>query len=381
MLNEIKRLIPALHSLSNLSSTGKLSLTSIIASTCRAREVFSDAKSHADGCPVLHGSLPLNSPSVAEQLGAHPCQACAQYRLHILSSRLFCSHFEKATASSSSNVIKSDDYEKFSALTPLVVKKYGSFEKFERELLFFCTSSSTPCWTWVGFEPSRMDLRLLNLPSSMVPLSIGVWPLGVINVSQTVLCNSVYQLLADNELKLLPNNPSWRRAARNSSATISGSKVTQLTTMQQLRSDVAHRAIKQINFTFLDAQLQKAIDYYTVTPAKTTLASAQQSPSISAADPHPADSPLTGDAEIASTSPVATYHPSTGIWEYAYKNGDVTLLHPNGTKVFQKKEVTTTVRPDGCTLYEYPNNTSILEKPNGVRIITFPDGSSKEEPY
>lgn len=68
-----------------------------------------------------------------------------------------------------------------------------------------------------------------------------------------------------------------------------------------------------------------------------------------------------------------------GTWEYHYDNGDITTVRKDGTKIFQAKELTTTVYSNGDTLFEYPNNTSILDRADGMRVTTYADGTKKEE--
>ncbi|KAG5493837.1 hypothetical protein JKF63_01669 [Porcisia hertigi] len=74
-----------------------------------------------------------------------------------------------------------------------------------------------------------------------------------------------------------------------------------------------------------------------------------------------------------------TVQQADGTWEYHYKNGSVTKVRPDGTKVFQTESLTTTVFVNGDTLFEYPNSTSILDRADGVRVTTYADGTQKEE--
>ncbi|KPI83596.1 hypothetical protein ABL78_7369 [Leptomonas seymouri] len=83
-------------------------------------------------------------------------------------------------------------------------------------------------------------------------------------------------------------------------------------------------------------------------------------------------------APVAASGPLPVQQPD-GTWEYHYDNGDVTKVRKDGTKVFQTKDLTTTVYGSGDTLFEYPNNTSILDRADGVRITTYADGTTQEE--
>lgn len=80
----------------------------------------------------------------------------------------------------------------------------------------------------------------------------------------------------------------------------------------------------------------------------------------------------------ASSEPVPVQQPD-GTWEYRYASGDVTKVRKDGTKVYQTKELTTTVFANGDTLFEYPNSTSILDRADGMRITTYADGTKREE--
>ncbi|GET92162.1 hypothetical protein, conserved [Leishmania tarentolae] len=84
-----------------------------------------------------------------------------------------------------------------------------------------------------------------------------------------------------------------------------------------------------------------------------------------------------------ATGPTAseprTVQQADGTWEYHYNNGNVTKVLPDGTKVFQTENLTTTVFVNGDTLFEYPNNTSILDRADGVRVTTYADGTKREE--
>jgi superoxide dismutase len=84
------------------------------------------------------------------------------------------------------------------------------------------------------------------------------------------------------------------------------------------------------------------------------------------------------EAAAGSSGPRPVQQPD-GTWEYHYDNGDVTKVRKDGTKVFQTKDLTTTVYSNGDTLFEYPNNTSILDRADGMRITTYADGTTRED--
>lgn len=86
----------------------------------------------------------------------------------------------------------------------------------------------------------------------------------------------------------------------------------------------------------------------------------------------------TAAPETAASEPRPVQQPD-GTWEYHYANGDVTKVRKDGTKIFQTKDLTTTVFVNGDTLFAYPNNTSILDRADGVRVTTYADGTTKEE--
>lgn len=125
-----------------------------------------------------------------------------------------------------------------------------------------------------------------------------------------------------------------------------------------------------------DAGLQKALEGASADVAASSQAdaSAGNKKDVAKASSHDGE---TAPAS-ASSGPAPVQLPD-GTWEYRYENGDVTRLRKDGTKIFQTKELTTTVFVNGDTLFEYPNSTSILDRADGVRITTYADGTKKEE--
>lgn len=130
-----------------------------------------------------------------------------------------------------------------------------------------------------------------------------------------------------------------------------------------------------------------AAESFSQAPPSTESVTAADGAKASPADtgaPEGQASPAPEATEAAQPSVTTTAEPravqhADGTWEYHYHNGNVTKVRPDGTKVFQTQDLTTTVFVNGDTLFEYPNGTSILDRADGVRVTTYADGTKKEE--
>ncbi|KEG11844.1 hypothetical protein DQ04_02221060 [Trypanosoma grayi] len=268
------------------------------------------------------------------------------------------------------------------------------------------------------------------MPCNRAPLVQGLWPLAVVNMTESALLAKMTAETGPASAHVTP--PSWSRAARNPPAA-AATRVAAATVEDDLaaiRAQVALEAVANMNWGFVLQQWQKAEAYYTSADREEKIgahraklernaaleamkklhdsgATILMSDTVEITTPaaggrgsgtsgvvenapqkegqaQTADAAQESKTGAAATGAVAEQDPqcthlADGTWQYTYRNGDVTLLRPDGTRVFKKSDLTTTVFSDGSTLYAYPNNTSILDRADGVRVTTFADGTIQEE--
>ncbi|ESS64576.1 hypothetical protein TCDM_07340 [Trypanosoma cruzi Dm28c] len=386
---------------------------------------------HLPGCPVMAHALPLTALAEHSAFLRHPCRACLKRRVHFLSSEHFCMHLEEKCLQGGGGMPV--EWESIAA------GQFGLFTRFTDEFVMYATSRREPGWTWLVYDKERPEghrLVVVNFPANRVPLVLGLWPLAVINMTEGRLLPAIG---ARTKTSAAESSPApWSRAARNplaaeaSTATLAAMAAAVTDTVDDLhgslssiRAQVAQEAVLNMNWGFVLQQWKQAESYYksaererkvqaqrtkmereaalaemsklrdsgatilTSDTVEITVAGSDAAPEKASRDlkasTQTTKEPRKEEEETANVG-TATQDPhctqlEDGTWQYAYKNGDLTLLRPDGTRVFKKSDLTTTVFADGSTLYEYPNKTSILDRVDGVRVTTFADGTTKEGRY
>lgn len=451
---EIRKLVPSLDVIRTSKCNLKnISIATLIIATSHNQARYENPDFHISDCPVTNGCIPLSLISSSDEFLGRPCQTCLTSRIHHLASRAFCFDFrEKCTASSSQTVSP--------PLKAAIEESFGTIAAFEKQLLLFATSGLRPGRTWIVFNSATSKVDLLNLSGYDVPLSFGLWPLGVVDMSEESLCNEIssHFMLRDsisNEGKSKATVLPWTRAARNSvvaSANYVNSMTKSLPNLQEIRMRVARSSVARLQWMFLHTQLTAAQSYYShesrsvsqeawkeeqkAAAMKRALGSLRSvdkeahfsAKSVSVERDGPLDAvnassclvpsesrasrvsedipdrsgatknakntektegetypdsfgslPDSSQQAITSTEdPRVVEHANTGVWEYIYQNGNRTFVYPDGVKVYEEKNIKTTVHADGSTTFEYSDGMKIYQSGNR-RITTFPDGSKKEE--
>ncbi|KAH9577185.1 Manganese/iron superoxide dismutase [Trypanosoma melophagium] len=402
---------------------------------------------HLHDCPVLARTLPLTAMVDHVAFMKRPCLSCLRKRIHFLASEEFCKNLEQKCKQDGG--IVPPEWEN------IVVKQFGTLANLEKEIVMYATSRREPGWTWLVFDKERVEghrLVVMNLPANRTPLILGLWPLAVINMTESALLSTLESKPAVANAKV--THPSWSRAARNPLAAVTATRSVGLLCtpadftaisskgLSDLRKQVVQEAVSKLNWNFILQQWQQAEIYYssaareekiraqrTKLERETALAAMSKlrdsgatiltsdsveittggsdkgtvkvdkkegeklsSQTTQKSTVNVEEKTTMTSATVAENKGTSTETENTGVdedpksaqladgtWQYLYKNGDVTLLRPDGTRVFKKSDLTTTAFADGSTLYEYPNNTSILDRVDGVRITTFADGTKQEE--
>ncbi|RNF12139.1 superoxide dismutase, Fe-Mn family [Trypanosoma conorhini] len=430
--SELQKLVPALLPLldppvANGETVSAAHLIAATGHTSRRNDV------HLPDCPVLARALPLTALADHGAFLKRPCRSCLKRRVHFLSSEHFCMNLEENCSRGDGSVPA--EWESIAA------KQLGSFARLSEEFVLYAKSRREPGWTWLVYDKERLEsqrLVVVNFPANRVPLELGLWPLAVINMTESRLMAAI-EAKATRTVAESPPAP-WSRAARNPLAaatlttTVAGTTVAATDAIGGLdgdlcsiRAQVAQEAVLEMNWDFVLRQWKQAERYYTsverenkirahrtkmereaalaamsklrdsgatiltsdtveITVAGGNTAAKQdsqhQTVSAQATQENTSKEPKEEKAAVAADNQDPhSAQLEDGTWQYTYQNGDVTLLRTDGTKVFKKSDLSTTVFADGSTLYEYPNNTSILDRVDGVRVTTFADGTRKEERY
>ncbi|CBH10665.1 hypothetical protein, conserved [Trypanosoma brucei gambiense DAL972] len=422
---ELHRLLPALLPLLDPPvPTG--------ASVCAAHlivatgHVSKQREPHMSNCPVLERKIPLSEIASDDNFLKHPCVPCLKHRINFLASEDFCYDFVERCGCGTDG-----------ALPPewrcIVERQFGSMAALVEELVIHASNRREAGWTWLVYDAQQAGERpllVVNMPAQRSPLLLGLWPLAVVNVTEAVLVEAVRAESSGSVAAAPP--PPWCRAARASLYdTKAAAEAFAMTApmsegvgkkLSEIREKVARDAVSRMNWGFILQQLKKAETYYassdrgekirvhrmklereavtkamsglrdsgatflthdtvevTTTPsANSEPSSPERVPGVQAKQPQTEGMDPCKNKASAEPDPKCTQLPD-GTWQYSYRNGDVTLLKPDGTRVFRKRELTTTAYPDGSMLFQYANNTSILDRADGVRVTTFEDGTTKEE--
>nr|CCC47677.1 conserved hypothetical protein, fragment [Trypanosoma vivax Y486] len=347
---------------------------------------------HKQDCPVLARRLPLTAIASDAAFMKRPCVQCLKRRVNFIASEDFSRKFEEECMRSSSAVP--------SEWRNVVTQQFGAMEVLETELVKRAISRREPGWTWLVYDGRRcVDQRLvgMNLPANQTPLTHGLWPLAAVNMTEGALVSAMQSKL--KETGVVPHtHPHWSRAGRNPAAAVTtrGLGTTSIVgldgnanlTLSSIRESVARDAVAKMNWAFVLEQWKRAEAYYSCEDRSEKIqiqrAKMEREAALEAMSRLKSSGAtiLTSDTVEITTTTAGKPQCSRladGTWQYLYSNGDVTLLQPDGTRVFRKSNLTTTVYTDGSTLYEYPNNSSILDRADGVRVTRFADGTTKEE--
>ncbi|ORC93483.1 uncharacterized protein TM35_000013600 [Trypanosoma theileri] len=449
--SELQKLLPSLLPLLDppIPRGKTVSAAHIIVATSNSSSKRSER--HLPECPVLARTLPLTAVVDHVAFMKRPCLSCLRQRVHFLASEEFCKNLEQKCTQEGGTLPA--EWEN------IVMKQFGTLTHLEKEIMMYATSRREPGWTWLVFDKERIEghrLVVMNLPANKTPLILGLWPLAVINMTESALLSALESKPVVTNAKV--TYPSWSRAARNPLAAVTPTRNVGLSgtptditdnnskSLSDLRKQVAQKAVSKLNWNFILQQWQQAEAYYastareekiraqrtklereaalaamsklrdsgatiltsdsveiitggsntgaskvdkkegeklsTQTTQKSTVNVGEETTTTTTTTSTTVEENKETSTKTESTGvdedPKSTQLPD-GTWQYLYKNGDVTLLRPDGTRVFKKKELTTTAFADGSTLYEYPNNTSILDRVDGVRVTTFADGTKQEE--
>lgn len=404
LLLEIKRLAPGLGIISRHSE--RVSLSSLIISTSHARSIFDNSAAHLHDCPIASGSSALPLACSTQEFLARPCLACLNFRVHHLASQAFCEEFCENCLSSSPNDCPVD-------LQKDLQQNFGSVKSFIGQLLDFTTSSRRSGRTWVIYNPSAKKISFVNLAGEEVPISLGLWPIAAVEMTEHILCKAIVVNKDTGDIR--PS--SWTRKSRNSLAAgaLNGNSVS---SVHHARQAVALQAVKRLNWNFMYHQLCQAKEYYGSDgriSAQTLWQEKQRTETLNAyrlqyggqganetntgkPELHSSDQPdrltsensnqknkkassstgISIDASAASAEQPQTFKRADGVWEYLFNDGRQTFVYPNGNHVYKEKNLTTTVLPDGSKVFEYANGTIITES-NNTRVYKYPDGRTTQE--
>ncbi|RNF01832.1 superoxide dismutase, Fe-Mn family [Trypanosoma rangeli] len=429
--SELQKLVPVLIPLLDPPVVrGEVSAAHLIAitgHTSRRNDV------HQPDCPVLRQLLPLTALADHSAFLKRPCRSCLKRRIHFLSSEHFCMNLEEKCSQGGVNVPA--EWES------IVATQFGSVVCLMEEFVMYAKNRREPGWTWLVYDKERSEshrLVVVNFPSNRVPLELGLWPLAVINMTESRLLSAI---VAKATTTVVESPPApWSRAARNTfvaatvTSTVAGTTATTANTvgdlgkdLSSIRAQIAQEAVLAMNWEFVLQQWRQAESYYTsverenkicvhrtkmereaalaamsklrdsgatiltsdtveitVAGGNTAAKKASQDQTVSTQTTQENGKEQKEETEGAVGAADQDPHCvqlEDGTWQYTYQNGAVTLLRPDGTRVFKKSELNITIFADGSTLYEYPNNTSILDRVDGVRVTTFADGTKKEELY
>nr|CCC90224.1 conserved hypothetical protein [Trypanosoma congolense IL3000] len=408
---ELKKLLPVLLPLLDppLSTGVAVSAAHVIVATghtSRRREL------HQPNCPVLARLLPLSEVSNDDAFLRRPCLPCLSHRAHFLASEDFCHSLVKRCTRRVACPVPAE-------WKGIVSRQFASEAALEAELVFRAANRREAGWTWLVYDnqrPEEQRLVVVNMPGNRTPLLLGLWPLGVVDMTDKAVVAAARTAL--NTISA-PLAPPWSRAARNPSCSATTSLVGNgcIQRLSTVREKVAREAVLQMDWDFILQQWKEAEVYYAsnsrTEKIRTERARKEREVAVNALSKlrdsgttilmsDTVEVTATTEGSMAASSkpqervqgeprsvegsndnttepdPKCTQLPD-GTWQYLYRNGDVTFLKPDGTRIFRKSNLTTTAYIDGSTLYEYPNNTSILDRADGIRITTFADGTKKEE--
>eukprot|EP00796_Vickermania_ingenoplastis_P007211 gene7211-5068_t len=396
---EVKKLVPLLANPS-AHETKRLSVAAFIAATAHAASTAHDPLSHAKDCLVARQVVPLPRIASNKEFMDRPCQTCLSLRVHHLSSGIFCSQFSRKCDALVPNSIPPSLQEE-------IEKSFGSVEGCRKEVINFATSCIGSGRTWMAVEPAQRKIVLVNMPNSDVPLTMNLWPLAVVDMTEEVLSRTVQDSVT--RLSHEQNVAPWSRAARTH-RNMAISNERKRFSLAEAREHVGNQAWNKLNWEFVDSQLRQALTYYgsknrelasahwrekreriakgitessqtssrNATPRDEMSEEAQGRSSVAnklnlnnAAQP----TPPTVANPTQNDEPEAIHHPDTGAWEYVYKNKKRTFRYEDGTNVFVDGETTTTVKPDGTEIYEQ-NGIRTTVSPDKSTLFEYPDGSS-----
>lgn len=416
---ELQKLLPLMRDRMKTSKSSCFQLSALINSTTQSKVHYNDSALHFPSCDVAQGLTGWTLVSSDLNFNARPCEVCLNFRVHSLACQAFSMEFD-TYCFSAGECFPSNELEQ------QLVEDFGSFDGFKSQIIVFCSSSLYPGRTWVVFDPKVNKIHLLNLSGAAVPITMGLWPLGVINMTEKKLCDSVMYSSRTEAKQGAP----WKRETRCGIQAGSSSEFpTEIHgSLSQVKRMIAANALKKFNWRFMSEQLLKAKKYFASDSRETTRSSwrKKQEKIVTEEALRPYNrhlsnrnrshdaiySPVNSDqikivnsTNLASSSssskevvdsPQRIHHSDTKVWEYIYTDGRRTLLHPDGTQVFitrnekttvlpdntkiyERENVTITVRTDGSSLFEYPDRTSILKQSNGWEITTFPNGTTTKK--
>lgn len=424
----LKNLLPMLQS-SALQGTGveKASLSSILLATSHSRSTFEMADSHLHDCPVINGSAPLYSVLTASETAARPCQGCVSFAVHHLACDLFCRSFCSKCQSPVSISIPQE-------LSRQILEDFSSVDQFRSYLLSFAVSTMRPGRTWIVYELNKKKISVIALPCNEVPVSLGLWPLGVVDMTGSTLCKEISSFMRlRDEGTQSTITCTWGRKSRISHLNFSGANEVSPLSLNQIKFQHVQNAIDQMDWNFVEKQFFAARQYSLCNERSTAQAAwgtrlKERAVDLALGSVRSVDTteyslaskiddsgsaPLVETKKIErstlsnegsllvavgrsesgemgrkpassiqdntkSDDPEVIEHKETGIWEYRYSNGNRTFLHSDGLKVYEEKNLKSTVYPDGSALFEYPDGVSIRQTQN-KRTTIFPDGTTKEE--
>lgn len=426
-LNAIKRLLPMLRcSLIQDHKVEKTSISSLLLATSHSRFTFETADAHFHDCPVANNTAPLSSVLLASEDLTSPCQACISFAIHNFACDFFCSSFCLKCKASGPVALPQE-------LSSQIQEDFLSFELFRRHVVSLSVSSMQPGRTWIVYNLNLKKILVLPLPCNEVPVTLGLWPLGALDMTASTICKEISSSMnLPEEVSLESLGCSWSRKSRTGGCRFAAVDDGYPFPLHQLKELLAEKGMNQMNWNFVAKQLilakkysssegricaqtawraqlqKKAVDLAlgclrTVDKTEYSFTSkVEENENTVKNDTKRTESLLNASqcsssmedkkddtSEVNSTSsstqegagkddPQAIQHKETGVWEYRYSNGNRSFVYPDGLKVYEEKNVKSTVYPDGSAFFEYPDGICIHQT-NNVRITTFPDGTKKEE--
>lgn len=426
-LNAIKKLLPMLRcSLIQANKAEKTSISSLLLATSHSRFTFETADAHLHDCPVVNNSAPLSSVLLASEDSTSPCQACISFAVHSFACDLFCNSFCLKCNASGTVTLPQE-------LSSQIEEDFLSFKLFCRHVVSLSVSSMQPGRTWIVYNLNLKKISVLPLPCNEVPVTLGLWPLGVLDMTASTVCKEISSSMnLPEEVSKESLTCSWSRKSRTGSCRFATVDDGFPLSLRQLKELLAEKAVAQMDWNFVAKQLLLAKKYSTSEgriSAQTTWRTQMQKKAVDLAlgrlrtvdnkeysftskveenestlknDPKRTESLLNASqssssmedrknetSEVNRTSsstqdgagkddPQVILHKETGVWEYRYSNGNRSFVYPDGIKVYEEKNIKSTVYPDESVFFEYPDGICIRQTKN-VRITTFPDGTKKEE--
>ena len=228
-------------------------------------------------CACCQGDVAVSEICRAKDV-ALTCTNCLQQRLHFLASEDFC--YATWNSTSTGRVEPAGE----SAVLKQIIRSFKSVEHFEDELRTFAMNKGVPGWTWVVWNPKWKPptqcepdiegvakrttagrIEIVNFPGNMTPITVGLWPLACIDVTDRAVTREFARVAESTTLSEPSLAPPWSRAARNPQAAVTREvdpRAQGYVTLDSLRRAIVSRSIAALNYSFLDIQLGSALKHY-----------------------------------------------------------------------------------------------------------------------